>query len=618
MTYRADIDGLRAIAVLAVLFSHLQVGWLGGGYVGVDMFFVISGYLVFGDLLNRTQEGRIDAAAFYLRRARRLLPNLIAMCFVVLLVGAVLLLPSDLARLPARIAGSLLGFANWLFAYQSGYFQPASDWNPLLHTWTLSVEFQFYLVVPLLVLAVARHGRGAMGWAVALLAAASFTYAMLSRDAQDAWHFYDTFARAWEFLIGVVLQLVRLPQIGRRAAGLGSLAALAVLTWSFVFLQRDGSFPDARTLAPTMATAALILLLPGSPVLRGMLSSAPMTLIGRASYSIYIWHWPFVVFAAYVIPGAGEHLLFPVLLVPPILLISLLMHRYCEEPLRRPQPVSAHRFAVMTGGALATLAALLVPVVASNGWPGRFGESIVALDREANFVGSRRERCHRDTLALPLERSCVFGAHAQPTIAIWSDSHGVELSEALSTGLAKKGKAAVLYSFSSCPARQPREIRSDCDRFNVKVLEYLVNSTAIDTVIIAGAIDAASYRADRHWAGEFTAAARALRRAGKRLVVVYPVPHQPFHVPRAMANALRFGFDYDDARTSRDEYLMRTRDAFATYDRVVAARVYPDRVLCGGGTCRVAAGQDPFYFDDNHLSIRGAQFVAAQTLLTLQ
>jgi peptidoglycan/LPS O-acetylase OafA/YrhL len=618
--YRADIDGLRAIAVIAVLLTHLNIGWMRGGYVGVDMFFVISGYVVFGDLARRAEVGPVSSLAFYARRARRLLPNLAAMSLAVLAVAAVVFLPSDFARLPARIAASLVGFANWLFAHQSGYFMPASEWNPLLHTWTLSVEFQFYLVVPVLVAAAARHGRGAMQAAVLLLGCASLGYCLATSDVQNGWHFYDTAARAWEFMLGIGAHMLRSPRARPAAASAVCAAALAVLFACFALLDRDGAFPDARALLPTLATCALIIFLPASGAICRLLSSPGIVMIGKASYSIYIWHWPFIVFTAYLWPTVATGPQFALLLVPPILAVSLIMWRYLEVPMRDPARFPERRFWLTLTGAGAVLALLALPVAASHGWRSRFGERILVLDRETAHISSRRQACHRDDLSLPLGSSCNYGADVAPRIAIWSDSHGVELADNLAPGLAGRGQAAVLLSFSSCPPRQPVRVRTKCDRFDRSVLRHLVASPDIETVIIAGALDDQPYDSDTVWPREFTAAARALLAAGKRLVVVYPVPREPFHVPRAMANSLRFGIDYDAARTTRAQYLSRTRRVFATYDALGTngvRRVYPDRILCPDGRCAVTADGQPWYFDDNHLSMRGARELAAQTLLTL-
>lgn len=618
--YRADIDGLRALAVVAVVLSHLRIEWMGGGYVGVDMFFVVSGYVVFGDLLRRAETGETAAFAFYLRRVRRLLPNLVAMSIFVLAAGALLFLPNDYLRLPGRIAAAVLGFSNWLFAYQSGYFEPASEWNPLLHAWTLSVEFQFYLVVPLLVLAAARSGIGSLRLIATGVALASFGYALLTRDAESAYHFYDTGARAWEFLLGILLHLWRQPRFAPALANVLAGTALATLAACFVMLRRDDAFPDLRALLPTLSTAVLIAVLPSAPRLRAVFETRPMVATGRASYSIYIWHWPLIVFTAYAWPDFEHRPLIVGLVAALIFAVSFAMYRLVEVPMRSRSVVPVRRFwAVMATTGLA-LAVLCAGVAATKGWPSRFTQRELTLANEEMQMSPRRRACHRSSMEIPVEKSCVFGASVRPTVAIWSDSHGVELGEAMSDALANEGMSAALLSFSSCPPRRPERTSSLCGEFNLRVLQWLLAHREIETVVIAGALDTRRHRSNPAWASEFTAGAKSLLAAGKRLVVVYPVPEQPFHVVRAMVLSERFGLDYRDARTLREDYLRRNEWVFSTYDSLGGdgvSRVYPHETLCPGQRCEVSRDGAPLYFDDNHLTMRGARLLASEVIAPL-
>lgn len=620
-TYRGDIDGLRAVAVIAVLLSHLRVPWMEGGYAGVDIFFVISGYVVFGDLLRRSESSQVSFAEFYLRRVRRLLPNLIAVSVFVLAAGVVLFLPSDFRRLPARIVAALLGFSNWLSGFQSGYFEPASEWNPMLHAWTLSVEFQFYLLVPLLFVVAGRRISTRFRLLVFCLIAASFGYALATSDPESGWHFYDSLARIWEFLIGICLQLVRHPRLSRWAAACVVSLALAVLAAVCLFLKRSDAYPDALTLLPTLATAALIVGLPSWPSVQRAFSAAPVAGLGRASYSIYLWHWPVIVYCSYVWPDFERHPAPFAASVLAILALSTAMYNWVEKPMRSPQQVPLRRFLYICAASGAIVGAACLGVLASKGWESRFPDRLLALDQEARFVSPRRSACHRHDFSKGLDASCVFGARMPPSVAVWSDSHGVELIQMLSPGLAERNAAAVLYSYSSCPPRQPFRVRTGCDRFNSAVLARLLRDDSIDTVVLAGALDTDRNRSDPRWPAEFTRAARALLAAGKQLILVYPIPEQPFHVPRAMFIEQRFGLPLDRLETSKADYRQRNRRVFATYAALGTEnvrRVYPDEILCASGPCMALREGQPNYFDDNHLSLFGARDIARQTLLTLR
>lgn len=602
-----------------MVLSHLGLDAIGGGYAGVDIFFVISGYIISGDLIARMRAGTASPRDFYMRRIRRLLPNLVVMSVAVLAAGAFVFLPDDLARLPWRTLASQLGVSNWLFAYQSGYFLPASSWNPLLHTWTLAVEFQFYVVAPFLIMAIARFGERALRGAIMIAGGASLVYAQLSNAADNPWHFYDSLGRAWEFLLGVAINLWRLPPMRRRYAEGLCAVALMLLIASFVSFDRDGGFPDLRTLVPTFSTAALIALLPSATTVRHLLSGATIRRLGQESYSIYIWHWPIIVFAHYLFPGLSEGSLGPLLLLGPILLVSTLAFRWIETPYRSPRTVSDQRLWVLLGAAmLFTIIACMI-IKASEGWPSRFARREAAILAAQSMVSSHRETCHRSDLALPLTRSCRFGAQTAPTIAMWSDSHGIEILDQMGAGLAASGLSAVQLSFSSCPPRRPSRLSGDCSRFNHAALTHLLAQPQIDTVILAGALDSDAHRLDGSWAKESRGAARALLRAGKRVVLVYPIPRQAFHVPRAMVNHLRFGIAFAGAQSDRDAYLTRNIATFAVLDGIEGAgvlRVYPHQTLCASGTCLAARGGVPLYYDDNHLLLPGAAPIS-QTILEI-
>lgn len=610
--YRSDIDGLRAIAVIAVLLSHLKIPHFGGGYIGVDMFFVISGYVIYGDYRRRAAVGPFSASDFLRRRLRRLGPQLFAMLAAVLVASAVILLPSDFQRLPARLVATALGLSNWLFAYQSDYFALSSEWNVLLHSWTLSVEFQFYIAFPVIILLLARNGPDAFPSGLAIIAILSFVYCLWPR-AGGGLIYFDTFARAWEFLLGSLLQHLRMPDTGKRLPTLIAVIALTALAASINLFGRDGGYPDWRVLLPTFATAALILFLPHSGM-RSLLESRAAVSTGRMSYAIYIWHWPFIVFATYVWPGALENMATTVMLTLVILSVSWATWRYVEEPMRRPALLPEPEFRRVFLMSLVLLCSVSGSAWLLGGWPARFDRKVVEIESYAANVNLRRVKCHRGSAdPLPLGRSCTYGAAVAPTMAVWSDSHGVELIAALAPWLAKHQKSAVQYSFSSCPPVSPSGDKTDCARFNQAAFARLMNDRTITDVILAGALDSPNYRNDARWRRQFLAAADGLLASGKRLILIYPVPNQNFPVPRAMANAARFAIPYDNARVRRSEYLKRTRAVFAAYDTLGernVIRIYPDRVFCKTGMCEVAHDGKPLYFDDNHLSLFGARQLA--------
>ncbi len=619
LDYRPDIDGLRAIAVIAVLLSHLKAPCFRGGYIGVDMFFVISGYVIYGDYRRRAAIGPFSSVAFLWRRLRRLGPQLFAMLAAVLVASTVILLPSDFQRLPARFLATALGLSNWLFAYQSDYFVPSSEWNVLLHSWTLSVEFQFYAAFPIIIVLLAPKGPNALPSGLAIIATVSLAYCLWSRG-EGGTVYFDTFARAWEFLLGSLLQYLRRPETSKRLSTLISAIALAILATSINLFGRDGGYPDWRVLLPTVATATLILFLPRSGML-SLFESRAAVGTGRMSYSIYIWHWPFIVFVTYAWPGAPENMMATVALTLVILAVSWTTWRFVEEPMRHPAMFAEPQFRRAFLISLVALCGISGGVWLLDGWPARFDHKVVEIESYAANVNLRRDKCHRGSIdQLPLDRSCAYGAAVAPTLAIWSDSHGVELIAALAPWLAQHQKSAVQYSFSSCPPVAPSADKTDCERFNQATFARLMGDRRITDVVLAGALDNPNYRDNAQWRRQFLTAANGLMARGKRLILIYPVPNQSFSVPRAMANAARFSLPYDNARVQRSDYLKRTRAVFSAYDSLGESnviRIYPDRVFCKTGMCEVAHDRKPLYFDDNHLSLFGARQLAAAATLAM-
>ncbi len=302
--YRADVDGLRCIAVLLVVFYHAGVPFISGGYVGVDVFFVISGYLITKILVNEIEAGRFTYQQFYLRRIKRLFPALFVVLFVTGMVGFVLLMPGEFEDLGESIATTALFTSNFLFFNEAGYFDAPAETKPLLHTWSLAIEEQFYLLFPVILTFVIVRIKGSLPrwiWGIAII---SFSVSALTIEDSPNAAFYLLPSRAWELMTGALVALW-LREGGAKIMGTALLPeaigwiGLAGVVFAALSFNANTVFPGFAALLPCVGTAMVLICgdaRPGSQ-LRRVLSLKPLVVIGLISYSLYLWHWPLLVYA---------------------------------------------------------------------------------------------------------------------------------------------------------------------------------------------------------------------------------------------------------------------------------------------------------------------------------
>jgi peptidoglycan/LPS O-acetylase OafA/YrhL len=370
--FRPDLEGLRGVAILLVLAFHAGIPGFAGGFVGVDVFFVLSGFLITGLLLReRLETGGVDLRAFYARRARRILPAAAVVLVLTLIAAAFLAPPLDLPRFASDAAASALSVGNIRFASQSvGYFSASESPSPFLHYWSLGVEEQFYLIWPALLILAARWGRPAAAIAAALVIvfATSLLAAVVLTDVSAPWAFYSLPTRAWQLALGGLLAAVPL-LAGSRApspllAGIGWLGLLAVVAAGSVLISPDTPYPGIAAILPTVGTAALILsgTRPGSP--GAILAAWPLRFLGRISFSLYLIHWPILILpAAGLALGAELPILERLLLCVAAIALAWLSWRLVEEPFHRGRMFSGRPNRVLALGMGSIVATTVFAVI---------------------------------------------------------------------------------------------------------------------------------------------------------------------------------------------------------------------------------------------------------------
>ena len=338
IAYRPSIDGLRAIAVIAVLLFHLNPAWLPGGFIGVDIFFVISGYLITLILLNENRQGRFSFGRFYQRRIARIFPVFFAVSVATLVAALFIYTEVDIAFTGLNASAATLSLANMRFVFQGNYFRLSPDSQPFAHQWSLSVEEQFYLLLPLFLFLLYRFIKNNRVIALAIAAAwlISFGICLYLTKTHPTWAYYVLPARAWELMTGSLLALwtVNKGTIAPKYRNLAAEIGFIVILLSIIFIRERSFFPGFIALAPVLGTAVMIGLSNGnSSIAEKVLSQRPLVFIGKISYSLYLWHWPifsFVDYSLYASPTATR-LLIKLSLT---LIAALLSYFYIEQPAR--------------------------------------------------------------------------------------------------------------------------------------------------------------------------------------------------------------------------------------------------------------------------------------------
>jgi peptidoglycan/LPS O-acetylase OafA/YrhL len=431
--YRPDIDGLRAIAVLPVVFYHVGVRGFSGGFVGVDVFFVISGYLITGILTRDVAAGRYSIAEFYRRRVLRIFPALFAMFALVTVAACLTMLPTEIYRYARSLGTAALFSSNVQFYVESDYFDLQSAAKPLLHTWSLAVEEQWYILWPLLIAGLGKRGR--MLAAVALgVAIVSLGIGVWQTSVDMAGAFYLLPARAWELGLGALLAIN-----GHRSAKRWLLQAAGVLGLALIFATvkvytHETDFPGLAALAPCVGAALLIYSGAGSTWVSRALSVAPAQFVGKISYSLYLWHWPVIVFTniGLLLPQTPQVIVAQIALS---LILATLSWRFVEQPFREGNWSTRNVLAVAAIAIAFTVSVASVAPMASARLMG-FSTEQIDLAKYADLDGDRlyrRGSCFAVGPNAPFDASRCLGIDTgKPAIVFVGDSHAAALWPGLS------------------------------------------------------------------------------------------------------------------------------------------------------------------------------------------
>lgn len=629
--YRADIDGLRALAVLPVLLFHLGVPAFSGGFVGVDVFFVISGFLITSIILPDIDAGRFSILAFYERRCRRLFPALFVVFTFSTLAGIVLMMPYELKKFAESLAASVLFFSNIVFALQTGYFDSAAQTKPLLHTWSLAVEEQFYIFYPLILLTLHRYAPRFVAVGVAVLALLSLGVSIEATESGRRGTYFLLHTRAFELLIGALIVVVPLPRAnnGTLRAAL-SVAGLGLIGWAVFRFTPATPFPGAAALVPSLGTGLLIFAgLAGDGWVQRCVGAPPLVALGRISYPIYLWHWPLIVFTLMAIdrPLDGTD---QAVLVLVTVLLSALTWKFVEQPVQRRRwwPTRPQLMKVaISGSAGLVIAGCTLSLL--NGLPQRLPvEARIAegyrLSRAAIW-----EQCPRPASLTRDVVSCAVGdlGRDRYDFAILGDSHAAAMAAAIGERARHFGLKGLVLLREGCAGLAgvfySIQVNAHCEAF----MDFAVGRIAEDGIKTVLLVSRWSLYADvdatqaRGPDGQRLTAVAALREGfertrralpGTNFVALKTVPHFEYTPPAAVARAIYFGRPIP-AGISAAQYERQETHAAEFLSALSAEGVTvldPEPLLCPDGQCRLTRDRDLIYFDDDHVSRFGAKMLA--------
>ncbi len=645
------------MAVVLVVAFHAGIPAISGGYIGVDVFYVISGFLITGLLVDEMERtGSIAFAAFYARRARRLLP--MALLVLAAVTVGMLFFTPPVFRPQVRFdaISAALYYSNWQFALESvNYLTFGAAQNPVLHYWSLSVEEQFYLVWPLLLFAAIRlrrpRSRGGMrirwGVVLAVVGVSSLAYSLIATPAEPAIAYFATTTRVWEFAAGAGVallapRLVRVPRIAALAAAAAGLAAVVV---SAVVYSPTTEFPGSAAIAPVAGTALVIAAGFAGPLagIGALLSLRPLRFIGRISYSLYLWHWPCLVFArtARWAPPDGQIGWFATAVAIAIAFaLAVATHALVESPLRHAGWLAASRRRTALVAALATLAFVAVGVAGGAlSIPGRSAAlaagvtappAATPLEAQSSTPYAALHGCHVGYSATAPAPHCVFGdAKARRTVVLLGDSHAAQWFPALVELGVREHFRLIVWTKSGCPFIPGVHIflpaigrdYSECLTWQASVVRDLRalprpaivivgrTSTYLPQVLRPDGDQIDPGQAPAIWGAGMAAAVTTLRHLAARVVVLRDTPHAPFDVPACISwdpdAAARCNFPRapgglsDAAEYAAERKAGVPRDVYAN----------PTSAACPGSLCRAITGGEITYRDDNHLT---AAYVATR------
>ncbi|MGJ7918464.1 acyltransferase family protein [Massilia sp. LXY-6] len=630
--YRPDIDGLRAVAVLAVVAFHAASGLLPGGYIGVDIFFVISGYLITGLIAKRIEDNTFSIAGFYTRRIKRIFPAYIVVAVATLAASSWLLIPNDYIFYTTSLAASWAFVSNVFFSMLSwGYFGTRAEEFPLLHTWSLSVEEQFYFFFPVLLIGLYRYARKAVLPVVLVLALVFLAWS--EARTGDVKSYFLLTTRAHELLIGALTFFAaeRMQAPSRVPATLQACAGMMLMIGSMMLIRPGTSFPGLNSLYPCAGAALLIHAGRTNNPVSDMLRTKPMVFIGLISYSLYLWHWPILMFLRY--RQIQVDLSVGIAAVGLSFILAILTWKFVEMPIRQNRHIQFKRaFFQIYALPAAAFVAVGAYSYLTEGAPGRFSSQMRELITSYSFERDLGRTCairgedYRKIDASYLEKNCAFGdmTQAQPQILLMGDSHANHFKPFLDSLAKAAGLKAVFHVQGTCaPTNLPGQVATDesartCQKRN---RDLLALSSHYKYVVLGGSWAGMPADFEQH----LRQVVQIIQQAGATPVIMKDNASYEQNLSQCILHRTRgwipqntncnipYGF-VENTQGPPDRIIDRVKST--TRQQVIV--VDPKMVMCNSTECLTYIGNMAIYKDSNHINTKAAKFLGVQYAMKVE
>ncbi|HEV2694353.1 MAG TPA: acyltransferase family protein [Verrucomicrobiae bacterium] len=616
--YRPDIDGLRALAILPVVLYHAKLG-CPGGFVGVDVFFVISGFLISSLIRQEMAVGTFSLVNFWERRIRRILPAMTAMVLATLIAAFFLFLPEDFAYVGKSVAATAVLGANFFFWKQSGYFAPGAETKPLLHTWSLAVEEQFYILFPLLLILLVRFPKKTLLAGMTALALVSFILSVIGTHTVNNLNstFYLLPTRAWELMAGAVLAVAEGSiSVTRPVREFSGWLGIVLIGWPVFFYSTATRFPGLAAVPPCLGAVLIIFSSESKPSSIGRgLAFPPLVFTGLISYSLYLWHWPLLMFTEYLSKHPPKNVVH-LGLVTVSFLLAFLSWQFIEKPFRQRRILQRQPF--IFGFAAISLVCLLtlgLVVKYQKGFAARFPATVMTYALARNHTPYVGYTDMGGTWAKHLIIFSLTKTNQPVDVLIWGDSHATALAPMIDTLCQQQSWLAMEATGGGVPpvlgSYRIKDAPEMSAEFSAEVIKYIAQAHPRKVVLAA---KWSGYTASDSFKSNLLATVRAVLALGIPAYVVKDVPIPGYNVPRFAALAAMHHDDANLQGVTPEKYQKNNREMEATFDQIaqLGATVLDPApyFLNSDGHYAVEKDDKVLYFDGDHLTVDGAMMLA--------